>query len=469
MTIDGQLAAGGLDVSSKGTLRLSGNQGPTAGLALKVANANLRSPRPVAAGRPAETLPVALTAKVDLAEGVVGLTEIAGKAAGTEIGGRLKIGFAPISVNGEIDLAEVDLPAAIAAAIGTPLQARNAAAIWPADPFEQGLVGRIGGRVAVRVAHVALTPRLAAKNVRAVVQFDQAELALDNIDGTLAGGRVAGAIGFERGAEGVTARARLNFAGADLAELIRGGPPPLSGRVTVGLNVEGTGRSPVALIGALKGGGTFTLQDARALRFDPASFDTVIRSVDQGLPIDAGRIRDRTEQALGGGALSIPLAEGEIAFAGGQIRLANTIVRAQGAELTLGGGALLTEDAVDVKLTLTGVARPDSPAGARPEIAVALKGPLETPKRTLDVATFANWLALRALEQQTKRIDALESGRELPVVPPGASAPPPAAPPAVTPPRAVRSEAPPKRRVIPPGTGQSAPRPLDLRPPGPPG
>ena len=62
---------------------------------------------------------------------------------------------------------------------------------------------------------------------------------------------------------------------------------------------EGTGRSPVALIGALKGGGTFTLQDGRVARLDPAAFDAVIRSVDQGLPIDATRIRDRMEQALG--------------------------------------------------------------------------------------------------------------------------------------------------------------------------
>jgi hypothetical protein len=50
-----------------------------------------------------------------------------------------------------------------------------------------------------------------------------------------------------------------------------------------------------------------------------------------------------------------------------------------------------------------------------------LKGPINAPKRTIDAAALANWLALRAVEQQAKKLDALE-GRE---------ASPPPAPPAV--------------------------------------
>ena len=72
-----------------------------------------------------------------------------------------------------------------------------------------------------------------------------------------------------------------------------------------------------------------------------------------------------------------------IAIAAGQIRLSNTIARAQGVDLSVGGGALLTEDSVDAKLTLSAVARQDSPVSGRPEISVALKGPVEAPRRTL--------------------------------------------------------------------------------------
>ena len=85
MTVSGQLTAGGLDLPANGTVRLVGSQGPTAALALKVAGANLRSPRPLAAGQPAATLPMALAAKLSLAEGVIGLTDIAGRVAGTDV------------------------------------------------------------------------------------------------------------------------------------------------------------------------------------------------------------------------------------------------------------------------------------------------------------------------------------------------------------------------------------------------
>ena len=52
-----------------------------------------------------------------------------------------------------------------------------------------------------------------------------------------------------------------------------------------------------------------------------------------------------------------------------------------------------------------------SPLNARPEITIALRGPVNAPKRTIDAAALANWLALRAVEQQSKKLDALE-GRE---------------------------------------------------------
>src|SRR5215510_15349553 len=118
---------------------------------------------------------------------------------------------------------------------------------------------------------------------------------------SLAGGRVAGEFSLWRGADGVSARSRLQVSSADIAELVRGGPPPLSGRLTGDVELEGTGRSPIALIGSLKGSGTFSLQDGGAQRLDPAAFETVIRSVDQGLQLDGARVRDRMEQALSSG------------------------------------------------------------------------------------------------------------------------------------------------------------------------
>ncbi len=491
ITVLGQLTAGGLDLSANGSARIAGRQGPTAGLDVKVLVASLRTPRPLVAGRPAETLPAALTLRLALAEGTLGLSDIAGTVAGAEVSGRLKIGFTqPVTVDGDIQIGAINLPAIIATAIGSPAPAANAAGPWPGEPFEGGLFDSLSGQIKVKSARVALAPTLAAQDLRGVLGFDQSDITFDQIDGALAGGRITGGVTFRGSADGLTATGRVAVATANVSDLVPVTGAPLAGQLTLNLDLEGTGRSPVALIGSLQGGGTFTLQDGRIARLDPAAFDAIIRNVDQGLPIDAGRIRDRMELALGNGGLNVPLAEGEIAVAAGQARLSNAIVRAERADLTVDAGLDLAAGKLDAKLTLMG---PEGAGGAthgRPEIGIMLKGPIGGPTRTLDVAVLSSWLALRAVEQQAKRLDALEAARSNAVDPPAApvvapptapatpeapAAPQTSAPPAVVPvpapaPRTTRIAPDTKPRAQPnPAPGQPATpqrwwNPFDIRP-----
>jgi large subunit ribosomal protein L24 len=131
------------------------------------------------------------------------------------------------------------------------------------------------------------------------------------------------------------------------------------------------------------------------------------------------------DAALASGVLAVPLAEGAITIEGGQARLSGTTVRAQRADVAVSGGVNLAEGALDARLTLSGAGGPGAPASTRPEVFVALKGPLDAPKRTVDVAALASWLALRAVEQQSKKLDVLE-GREPAVTPTRAVTPRPA-------------------------------------------
>ena len=109
----------------------------------------------------------------------------------------------------------------------------------------------------------------------------------------------------------------------------------------------------------------------------------------------------------------------------------------------------MAQGAIDARLSMTG------PAGAgsatRPEVMISLKGPVEAPKRSIDVAALASWLALRAVEQQSKKLDVLE-GRE----PPTSAMEAPAATAPVVEPKAVGIEQEPTRpRPVP----RSAPKP----------
>jgi hypothetical protein len=187
------------------------------------------------------------------------------------------------------------------------------------------------------------------------------------------------------------------------------------------------------------------------------------------------------EQALSAGVLTVARADGEFTLVGGQARAVNVKVNAQGAELGVSGSALLADDTIDAKLTLSPPDRSDAPAGTRPEVTITFKGATDAPKRAIDVTAFFNWLALRAVDQQSKRIDALEAARETqkdqgskdqaPKEPAAASRAVPSATgttPGTTtaPPPAARQRPTNQPSAGAPTTGSTRPQqPLDLRPP----
>jgi len=152
-----------------------------------------------------------------------------------------------------------------------------------------------------------------------------------------------------------------------------------------------------------------TLEAAQAAGLNPRVFDAVIRAVELGIPTDTNRIRDFVASSLNTGNLQIDRAEAGIAVAAGQARLTTAVARVTGADLAVAGGVNLADASLDATLTLTGL--PVAGNAIRPAVIVALKGPLAAPPRTVDANMLASWLALRAVEQQSKRLDAMEQAR----------------------------------------------------------
>jgi large subunit ribosomal protein L24 len=90
----------------------------------------------------------------------------------------------------------------------------------------------------------------------------------------------------------------------------------------------------------------------------------------------------------------------------GQIRLTNAKANGAGADLAVAGVFDLTNGTLNARLTLTGA---DAAAGTRPDIFVALNGPFAAPSKTLDVSGLTGWLTLRAIDQQSKKLEAIEA------------------------------------------------------------
>jgi uncharacterized protein involved in outer membrane biogenesis len=417
LDVDAQLTSGASSAVAQGKVRLAKSPGADLGLTIK--NINFRSPRKSAGGAPPDILPTTLSAQLGFADDVLRFQAINGTVAGVTLGGQLTLRLRnPMRIEGELEASSIDLPATVATAIGLSARAPNAreGGSWSSDPFEP-LFGGYDGRIALKAARLVLTPKLAARDFHGVVHLGETQIAVQGTEGTIGAGRMNGELVFLRTSEGMVGRMALRVTGADAADLLPG-DGTISGRLTSEISVEGSGMSAEALVGSLQGRGTFMLEDGRLVRLNPASFAAIIRAVEQGLPIDPVRLRDRMDAALASGALGVPLAQGSIVIEAGQAHLKNSAPSADRTELALTATLDLSDTALDARLVLTG---PEALAFAntRPEIVVLVKGPIDAAKRTVDAAQLASWLALRSVEQQSRTLDMLE-GR---VVPDAASAP----------------------------------------------
>jgi large subunit ribosomal protein L24 len=135
------------------------------------------------------------------------------------------------------------------------------------------------------------------------------------------------------------------------------------------------------------------------------------------------------DSALASGPLGIRRAEAGITIEAGQARmLSNPILDSPSVDLAVSGRINLADGNLDGRLTLSGTRGGGSTMGSRPEIEIALKGPIESVQRRIDATAFANWLALRAVEEQSKKLDRLEGGREPASAVPATDAPTPTRP-----------------------------------------
>lgn len=430
--------------------RFSMAQGATGTGSLQVWPAH-RSPQPA-------TL---LSAQYRVAGRSVDVTKFDANLCGSALRGRMKVdASSALQINGDIDGDRIDAGPLLACAFDLPA-AKADAALWPAAPF--GRFVNAAGKVTLKAARATLGPALSVRQMKAAVRFGGDEIAIDDLSGDVAGGRLSGDVSFQKAGEGMNTHARLALKDADVTGLLPSGArPPLAGRLGVALEVDGAGLTPIAMIGSLRGSGTLTLSDAQIAGLDPRAFDVVARAVDKGLPINNDKIADTVNQALKTGQLRLQKVGGDLVISAGQVRLTHVDAHGDDADMSMAGSLDLTDGTIDARLVMSGTG--ETVANARPDIFMALKGPIQSPSRTIDVSALTGWLTLRAVDRQAKRLEAIEQAKRQeaieqarqPAIEPKAptltSAPPAAAEkkPAVVEKKPVHAPTAPKRPAAPP-------------------
>jgi uncharacterized protein involved in outer membrane biogenesis len=401
---------------------------------------------------------IGLSSRISLAGGKLVFDDIDATTAGSRLRGRLAMTLGDErKVEGEVGLDALDLGPALALAIG-------AAGRDTDEPFSTTFLKGWRGQIAFQALRGVLPGGSELHPFSGTVKADGQSLIIDNIKGGIGGGEMGGNIEARQTAAGLALNARVTLGGVDGTALRYRGLAMPAGRASLQMTLASQGRSASALTGAISGNGTVTLEAARITGLDPRAFDVALRASDAGEAIDDVRLRKLVEPALLGGALLVSSAQIPFTLRDGRLRVAATALEADGIRAIVSGGYDIPADQADLRAALT---VPGAGAGqaSPPEIQVFAAGPPDALNRTVDVGALSSWLAVRAIDRETRRLDSIERGDATPAsisppVPPHADAPnvvSPAAPsaePPRSPPRPRMSA--PRSNAVPPAGSSAA-------------
>jgi uncharacterized protein involved in outer membrane biogenesis len=421
LRLKAKMSGAGFDAEAQGTAEPWGAE-PKANVNLAVRGVNLA---PLFNLQPSDSLAqnISLSSRASLTANKLTFDDLGGMIAGSQLRGRIALALDDEKhVEGEIGLDTLDLAPAFALAIG-------AAGHDAAEPLGAGLLKGWRGRIAFQALRGAL-PGGELRPVSGTVKSDGQSLTFDAIKGGIGGGEATASIDIRPGANGIALNARLQFSDVDGKALHYRALAMPAGRVSMQMTLASQGRSASALTGALSGSGTLTLESSRVAGLDPRAFDVAIRASDNGQATDDNRLRQIVEPVLSGGVLSVASAQIPFNIRDGRIRVGATTLDAEGARAIISGGYDITADQADIRASLASTAT--GSVTSRPEIQLFAVGSPDALDRTVDVAALSSWLALRAIDRETRRLDSIERGDRPPLpasMPPRAAvgAPDPAA------------------------------------------
>jgi hypothetical protein len=387
--------------------------------------------------------------------------DLDGAMAGSRLRGRVSLTLDDQrNVEGEVGLDALDLAPAFQLSIGA--LGRDAA-----EPLGSGLLKGWRGRIAFQALRGQLPGGGELRPVSGTVRSDGQSLTLDALKGGIGGGEANATIDARQTTNGIALNARVQLNAVDDAALRYRALKMPSGRTSLQMTLTSEGRSASALSGALAGSGTVTLESAAISGLDPRAFDVAIRASDAGQATDDIRLRKIVEPALSGGALLVASAQIPFTVRDGRLRVGATTLDSDVARAIISGGYDIPADQADIRATIASAAIGQE--SSRPEIQVFAVGSPDGLDRTVDVTALSSWLAVRAIDRETRRLDAIERGEAPPAATP-ASIPPAVAQPPIMTPGAVLPDQPslevpaPEPRRLQPKPKVSAPRP-PLAPP----
>ncbi len=409
---EGRLKAFGLEIAGRGALAVAPIVGVSASGDL-TAQAEDLAALGEALGRltPGVTppLPASLSAKASFSADQASFEGVSGVVAGRKLTGRLTIPYDPQKgFWGAVSLDEAPFAALVALALSPEALApgtQSRRTVWPAAPFGPSPARGLNGRLDVTADTLPFGAGQIAHDARFTLALKPNGVEVGDFSATFDGGRLAGAMKVGRSNSDATVSFTADMTGARAEQLVSRarGAPPFTGVLDLKVEAQGIGRTVAAIAATLTGAGTAIVRAGRLRGLDPAAIDRIEPRIEAGLALDAVKVSEALDRDLAGGDLSFDRVAVPFTLTGGILRSGAVTAENGGGRL---GGAVALDLArltLDADLTL-GPNRPDAP-----QVGISFEGPAADPKRRIDATSLTSWLSVRAVERETKRIEAMEA------------------------------------------------------------
>lgn len=426
MRVKAKLSGNDLDADVQGSAEPFA-QTPKAALTLAVRSANAAPLLGLESADPSAR--VSLFSRVARNGDKLNLEDIDSTISGSRLRGRLAVTLGSEKlIDGHLGADNIDL----APAFGWIIGARGHDAT---EPLGGGVPQGWRGQIAFQTLRAGLPGGAELQPLNGMIKSDGRVLTIDAIKGKLGGGDLVADIDLKpAAATGYALGARIEVTGAEGSALRYRGLAMPAGKTSLKMSIASQGRSASALEGAVSGDGLVTIDGLRIAGLDPRVFDVAIGASDSGQATNDTKLKQIVQQALGRGEFATASAQIPFSLKDSRLRVGATTLEAEGARAVVSGGYDIVADQIDIRASLLGAATGSS--NVRPEVQLFLMGPPDRLDRTLDVASLSSWLAVRAIDRETRRLDLLERGASQPPAPVPAALPPPRATPTVETPAA---------------------------------
>lgn len=361
---------------------------------------------------------LAVSSRIGLDGDRIAFDDIDGSVAGSRLRGHLALKRGnELSFSGEAGLDTVEVGPSLALLLGASGRGAD-------QPLGRSPLAGARGSIKFQAVRAILPGGAEVRPLAGTLGAAANSVSLSGVTGRIGGGEFAVDLSAVPGSDGTALDARVQCTGLDLSAVAYRGLALPAGKASLKMTLASRGRTSGVLTAALSGSGTLSLEGAQLPGLDPGAFDAAIAASDARGAMGEDALRSLVASALTKSPLVVAPVQIPFTMRDGSLRIAATAFQGDNARAVVSGGYDLAADQADIRANLASTTIGSD--SNRPEIQIFAHGPPDHLSRTVDVSLLSSWLAVRAIDRETRRLDAIERGE--PVPPSTAALPLPAAP-----------------------------------------